>query len=124
MTNGDLDMGRLCRLLDGREDGAAVASACLVLSVDDHLGGVDAVESELAAVFVLPLGPLMRGKRIAPAVLVPVVDVLAEHDDGGSGNGLFAVELGEQAVGGWATGAALGGEELDEDGWRRGLRRV
>ena len=50
-----------------------------------------------------------------PAEGVPVVDVLAEDDDVGVRDGLVAVELGEEGVGGRATGAALGGEELDED---------
>jgi hypothetical protein len=50
----------------------------------------------------------MGGKRIAPAELIPIVDVFAEDDDGGSGEGLFVVEFGEETIGGRATGTALG----------------
>jgi hypothetical protein len=50
--------------------------------------------------------------------------VLLEDDDVGVGDRLLLLEHGEEFVGGRATGAPLGGEELDEDrcvdlwGWR------
>ena len=50
-----------------------------------------------------------------PAKLVPVVDMLFEGDDFGGGDGLLLLEAGEEGVGGWAAGAAFGGEEFDED---------
>ena len=92
----------------------------LVGSVDDHLWRVDVVHVQALAVFVLPVGVLVRGKAVVPAVVVPVVDVLAEHDDLGAIDGLFLVELRQQSVGGRAARAALRGEQLYQD--RRAVR--
>jgi len=47
--------------------------------------------------------------RVLPALVIPVVDVLAE-DDG------LRVELFEEAISRRATRAAFGGEEFDQDG--------
>ena len=41
--------------------------------------------------------------------------MLFEDDDLGVLNGLIVVEFCQESVGGWATGAALGGEEFYED---------
>ena len=64
-------------------------------------------------VLALAGGELVRGEAIVPAERLPVVDVLFEPDDVGGGDRLLALEAGEQSVGGWATGAAFGGEEFD-----------
>ena len=74
---------------------------------------------EADAVLVLTLGELVGGEAVVPAELIPVVDVFAEDDDVGGGDGLLA-EPEKERVGGWATGAALGGEELYEDRGARG----
>src|ERR1700733_6601629 len=87
----------------------------LVSSVDDHLRGVYAINAEAGAVLALPLGVLMGGETVVPSEVVPVVDVLTKDDDLGVLNRLIVVELCQESVGRWATGAALGGEELYED---------
>ena len=103
------------RLGDGSMGLARIVADELVAAIDDHLRGVDAVEAEARGVEVLAVGELVGGEAVMPAELVPVIDVLAEDDDVGGGDGLFVVEAGEEGVRGGTTGAALGGEELDED---------
>jgi len=61
----------------------------------------------------LTLGELMGGEAVVPAERVPVVYVLLEDDDVGGGDGLVLEQMREESVGGWATGAAFGGEEFD-----------
>ena len=58
-----------------------------------------------------------------PADVVPVIDMLAEHDDVRVRDGLLALELCEQSVGRRAAGAAFRGEELDQTR-RAGLAAV
>ncbi len=99
---------------DGLADAGGVAAHELVGTVDDELGCVDAVEAEVAGIGVLAFGEERRGEAIAPGA-VPVVDVFGENDEVGVGEGLL-IELGEEVVGGWATVAAFGSEELEEDG--------
>lgn len=70
---------------------------------------------EEGAVVFLALGEVGRRKAVVPSEVVPVVDVFAEDDDVGAGDGLVAIELREEGVGGRATGAAFGGEEFDEN---------
>jgi len=92
---------------DGTEDPIPVRAVDLCGAVDDRLWGVNIVLLEGEAVFLLALGEVGRGETVAPAEAVPVVDVLAENDDVGSGNGLGTVELSEDGIGGRATGAAF-----------------
>ena len=49
-----------------------------------------------------------------PAALIPVVHVLAEDDDVGVADWLFVIEFGQEGIRRRATGATLGGKELDE----------
>ena len=62
--------------------------------------------------------------RIFPAVVVPIVDVFAEDDQLRSRNRLKSVYFLQQGVGTRATGAAFGGEKLNQNGVSvRGRRR-
>jgi hypothetical protein len=112
---------------DGAEGVGGVVADELVGAVDDHLRGVGTIEMEALGVLGLALGEVVGGETVVPAKAVPVVDVLAEDDDFCGGDWLILEEMGEEGVGGRATGAAFGGEELDEDGsarwgWRGLLR--
>jgi len=79
-------------------DAAAIVADELGLAVDDHLGGIDAIEGEAAAVVLLAGGEGGGGVGIFPAEAVPIVDVLAEDEELDAGDGLL-VELGEDSVG-------------------------
>ena len=93
-------------------------------TVDDHLRSVDAAVREGGGVGFLAASEVGRGERIAPAEVIPIVNVLFESDDFGSVDGLLLGQLFEERIGRRATGAAFGGEEFDEDGSTgRGIRR-
>ena len=109
------ELGGFGCVLDGVEGVGGVVADELIGSVDDHLRGVGAVEVEAGAVLVLPVGELVRRETVVPAFAVPVVDVFAQHYDLRCGDGLNAVELGQQSVGRWAAGTAFGGEELHQN---------
>lgn len=94
---------------DGVGGAGGVVADELGDAVDDHLGSVVAFEVEADAVLVLALGELVGREAVVPAELIPVVDVFAEDDDVGGGDGLVA-EAEKECVGGRATGASLGGE--------------
>ena len=93
---------------------------------------VHAVQGEPVAIAVLPGGKYGVGEGVLPAKVVPVGDVLAEHDDRLAFRSV-AVDLAKQRVGRWAVGAAFRREELDKDrpvgrgcstaGWLGDLRR-
>jgi len=85
-------------------------------AVDDHLGSVHAAVGESGGVGFLAASEVGRGERVAPAEVIPIVDVLFESDDFGAVDGLFLGQLFEERIGRRATGAAFGGEEFDEDG--------
>jgi|HubBroStandDraft_6_1064221.scaffolds.fasta_scaffold1037132_2 hypothetical protein len=67
------------------------------------------------AVGFLALAKECRGKRVLPSEAVPIVDVLAQNNHQRTRNGLVSIKL-EQRIGWGATGAALGGKHLDDDG--------
>jgi len=75
--------GLLGVLLDGTQGVGNVVADKLLGSVDDDLRRVDIGYLEACAVFTLPLGDVRGGEAVTPAVVVPVVDVLAEDDDVG-----------------------------------------
>ena len=109
-------------LRDGTKGSGGLIAGELVGPVDDHLRRVGTVEMEVLDVGGLPLGELVRGETVVPAERIPVVDVLFHDEDLGVGDGLLALQPGEESVGGRATGTALRGEELDEDWSAGGLR--
>lgn len=63
----------------------------------------------------LAVSELVRGETVVPSERVPVVHVFFEDEGIGVGDGLFALETGEECVGGRATRAAFGGKEFDEN---------
>jgi hypothetical protein len=63
---------------------------------------------------LLPGCHLRRRKWIAPALVVPVIHVLAKYDHSGSRDILLAVERLEQGIRRRAAGASLGGKQLDQ----------
>ena len=85
------------------------------LAVDYELRCVDTVEAEVPGVFPLAVGEGAGGEAVFPGA-VPVFDVFAEDDEVCARLGLLFVEVFYELVGGWATGAALGGEKLKKDG--------
>jgi len=116
VSDGESDLGPGGRLAGGGEELGRVAADELGLAMDNGLGGVDAVEGEALAVALLAGGEGGGGVGVGPAEAIPVVDVLTEDEEFNAGDGLL-IELSQDAVGGGATGAALGGEELYEDGY-------
>ena len=69
----------------------------------------------------LPLVHCVERKRIAPTKVIPVSDVLAEHDCLHAGNELGCIKAGEERVGWGAIRAAFRGEELDQNRLAHGL---
>ena len=116
VLQGKAEAGSEGSLHDSAAGGTRVGADELGAAGDHHLRGVDVVEVELRAVLALAAGEEGRGESVAPAEVVPVVDVLLKDDDLGGGDGLVVVEPGEEGVGGRAARTTLGGEELDEDG--------
>src|SRR5439155_18247080 len=67
-------------------------------------------------ILALPRGGLRHGERVAPAEVVPVVDLPGEGNDLDVVVRLIGAELAQEIVGGGTAGATFRGEELDEDG--------
>jgi hypothetical protein len=82
----------------------------LAAAVDDKLRSVSTIAIQDVRVLFLPLGPIVRGEGVAPAEMVPVVDVFFDCDDFDIVDAAGVVKLLEKSVGGRATGAALGSE--------------
>ncbi len=87
--------------------------------VDHCLGRVDIVQVEALPVTFLPPAKQRRGKRVFPAQVVPVVDMLAERNHQRAWYWLRSIQLQEECIGGWAAGAAFGSKQLDHDGLER-----
>lgn len=88
----------------------------LSTSVDNHLRRIDATPRESVGVVVLTNGEIVGRIRIAPAEMVPVVDMFFEGDDLDAVEGLLVAELFEEQIGGRTAGAAFRGEEFDDHG--------
>lgn len=58
---------------------------------------------------------LPPGICLVPSATIPVIDVFADDDEVGSGDGLGVVEFFKKGIGGRATGASFGGEEFQEN---------
>ena len=50
-------------------------------AIDNHLRSVNAAVGEGGCVGFLAAGEVGRGERIAPAEVIPIIDVLFESDD-------------------------------------------
>ncbi len=66
----------------------------MAVSVNDHLGRVDAIVAAFAGIVSLPLGVGGRGEGVTPADVIPVVDVERQADDI-----LLADQLAHEGVG-------------------------
>src|SRR5436189_156536 len=99
-----LYFGGLRRVLDGADRMGGIVADELLCSVDDHLWGVGTVHAQARAVVALPFGVLVRGEAVVPAEVIPVVDMLAEHNDLRAIYGLRLVEPGQKNVGGRTAG--------------------
>src|SRR5262245_53122030 len=116
--------GRLCRLRERPLDRAFVAADEFTRAVHHQLRRVDRIEIESKAVLLLSRRVLLRAKRIFPALVIPIRDVLAERNDEDALDRLLLQPHFQQAVRGWAAAAAFGREELGDhrNPIRRGLR--
>ena len=85
-------------------------------AVHHHLRRERAGDAELLRVALLPAAELRRREGVGPAIVVPIIDVFFEHDDLGAGDGLKAIQLGEEGIRRRAAQAALRGKELDQNG--------
>jgi hypothetical protein len=95
----------------------------LQMAVDDHLRGVRLSDVKAPFIIALPLSELRRREAVAPAIMVPVINVFAQEDEVHSGRSLLA-QLDQERVGGRTTGASLRGEQLNHDGsLRPGARK-
>ena len=91
-----------------------IVAETLQMAVDYHLRGVRVRHMKMAFIIALPLGELRRGEAVAPSIMVPVVNVLAQEDEVHAGRSLLA-QLDQERVGRRATGASLRGEQLNHD---------
>lgn len=95
--------------------GRAIADK-LDTAIDDHLRRVDATARKGVGVVVLALGQIARRVGVAPAEMIPVVDVFLEGEDFDVFEGLVLAEFLEEQVGGRTTRAAFGSKEFDDNG--------
>lgn len=102
-------------LLNSVERQSAIASHEFRAAIHHQLRGVDFACLEAARVIALACAVKRRREWIGPAEMIPVIDVLADDDQVGSGNGLLLVQRFQQAIGGRTTGAAFGGEQLEKN---------
>jgi hypothetical protein len=93
------------------------------LAVDDHLRRVDVALAAAVGVRRLACRERRARERVAPAVMIPVVDVLTERDDVDARHGDLRRQIHQERVGRRATRAAFGREELHDDGHGRRRRR-
>src|SRR6202011_3521607 len=92
--------------------------------IDDHLGSVSTAESKMRHVRILTVSQKARRVRIFPAVMIPIVNMLTEHDQAGARHWLLAVQILEESVRRRTAGASLGREKLHHDwrSWHRAAR--
>src|SRR5919201_4553596 len=102
------------RRRDRFHEGLTVGTEDIYLPVDHRLRRVDP-----SAVRALTVAEEAIGKRVLPAQVVPVVDVLGEDDDLRSRDRLLAMEPGHDGVRGRTARAPFRGEQLDQDRSRK-----
>src|SRR5262249_50256639 len=95
-------------LLDRASSGAIAATNEFHRAVYDHLRRIwTSALGKHIDIAALPFSPVCRGEWIAPTKLVPVVDVLLQGDNLGSGYRLLNLQITEKCFGWRAAGAAL-----------------
>ena len=92
----------------------------LGVSIDDHLGSVDAAVRNDGGVVFLAAGEVGGREGVGPAEMIPIIDVLFESDNLNAIEGLLFAEFLEEGFGRRTTGAALGSEEFNDNGLRFG----
>ena len=105
---------------DGLCETPAIVTYKLFSSINHNLRCVYVVERKLALECLLTQINGVELERIAPAFMVPVGNVFAEHDRLCAGDWLRGVELSKQRVGRWAIGAAFRGKQLHKNGLATG----
>ena len=90
--------------------------------VDRIAVGGENVSPEDFGVLPLPFGHRCGRERVCPSELVPVIDVLAERDHLGAGDGLRLLQMAQQQIRGRTTRASFGCEELNQHGRSRLFR--
>src|SRR6478672_10271056 len=98
------------RLIRGR----GVAADKFPDAIDHHLRGVDTVQLKPPGIGTLSLAIEMRGVRILPANVIPVVYVLTQYDHMHPSDGLL-IELFQELISGRTAGASLRSEQLHQD---------
>ena len=88
-----------------------IAADKLIASIDYELWGIGRIHIQFVFKRGLPGAELWGRKWICPPNAIPIIDVLAQDDNGDSRERLL-VELREQSIRGRAARAALGREEL------------
>ncbi len=96
------------RLGDGRNCSARVAAHHFDPAIHHHLRRVIPRGVQPFHIDSLPTRKLRVRKRITPSQLVPIVDMLAQH------NHLAPLELGEQRIGGRTARAPLRRKQLHQ----------
>src|SRR5207248_3100143 len=92
-----------------------VAAYIVVGSVDDHLWRIDIVIVALASIVALSLRVSRIGKRVAPAEVIPIIDVERNRD-----HAFRALKLFHESVRRRTGRTALAREELDHNRPRSG----
>src|SRR5262249_51542111 len=84
-------------------------------AIHNHLGGVDAGIPKRIRVIFLAFRPLSARIRVAPAKLVPIIDMLFQHNDFRVPDSLLLVEPRQKRICRRAAGAAFGSKQLNND---------
>ena len=103
------------RSADRRLCPIAVTADKLGLAVHNHLRRVDRVQVKRSGIVALALGKRRRRKRVGPAAVVPVVDMLAQRNYLNARHRRTADVPGQQGIGRRAGRAAFGCEQLYND---------
>jgi hypothetical protein len=76
----------------GVPDFDCVTAYGLPLAVDNHLRRIHAIQPKMLSVRPLPRTEQLGRVRIYPAAIVPIIDVLAQHDQVSAAEGLFLIQ--------------------------------
>src|SRR5215472_13468383 len=120
----DRKLGNAQCLLKGLVRQSRIATDKFAGAIHYHLRSVDAVQAKAVGIRALPLAVEAGRVRVLPADMVPVVDVLAEHDHFRALYGL-PVQFFEKPVCWGTTGASLRCEEFHQHrstGFRSSIR--
>ena len=100
------------RLLDFEFGFMRITSDKLAVTIHDEFRRIRVVFKK-SRIVLLPLRPFCRRKRIDPAVVIPIIDVLFERDDLRSGYRLLLLQLLQEGIRRRTAGTSLGSEQLN-----------